>query len=385
MNASSVAKDAAPKSKPKFNPYPFWSPRFWHGMRFGDWMKLWAGHGFRAHPQRFGMAVILTAFTPTNTMLGWLQSLLYGRRVAETKVDHAPVFIIGHWRSGTTLLHELMFLDDRFGSPTTYQCFTPHHFLVSEWILPKLLSFTLPKQRPMDNMAAGWDRPQEDEFALLTMAAPTPYLRMAYPNDPPPHMDMLDMVDVPPDDLARFERIMTQFVKLITYRTGGKQVLLKSPPHTGRVEVLARLFPGAKFVHISRDPYALFSSTLRLWDALDDAQGFYFPKDTNGSREEYVFQCLERMYGGLERQREKLAPGQLHDIRYEDLVRDPQGELAKIYQQLDLGDFETVRGKVTEYLAGQKDYRTNVHQLDPDLKARIRERWSAYFERYGYE
>jgi hypothetical protein len=302
-------------------------------------------------------------------------------------IDPPPVFIIGHWRTGTTLLHELMFCDERFGSPTTYQCFTPHHFLVSERFLPPLTSWLMPKNRPMDNMATGWDRPQEDEFALLAMAAPTPYLRMAYPGDPPPHLEFLDMQNVDPADLARFERAMASFVKALSLRT-GKRVLLKSPPHTGRIEVLSRLFPGAKFVHVTRDPYSVFPSTLRLWYALDEAQGLTLVRDNDeeaARREEFVFAGLERMYRGFEAQRERLDATTICDVRYEDLVRDPVGEVRRIYEQFDLGDFTGVEPKIAAYALREKNYRTNTHTLDETLRSRIRQRWATYFERYGYE
>ena len=32
-------------------------------------------------------------------------------------------------------------------------------------------------------MPTGWDRPQEDEFALCSMGAPSPYFKMAFPNE----------------------------------------------------------------------------------------------------------------------------------------------------------------------------------------------------------
>jgi omega-hydroxy-beta-dihydromenaquinone-9 sulfotransferase len=233
----------------------------------------------------------------------------------------------------------------------------------------------------MDNMAAGWDRPQEDEFALLTLGAPTPYLRMAFPNDPPPHVEFLDMQGCKPDDLARFERAMVHFVKLLTYAT-KKRVLLKSPPHTGRVEVLARLFPGAKFIHIVRHPFALFPSTMRLWQSLDEVQGLQMPRGRG--LEDYVFDCLTRMYRGLEDQRERLDPAAIYDVRYEDLVADPVAEIGKMYKRLELGDYSVVRGRIVEMVEAQKDYKTNKHKMDDALKARIRERWEGYFERYGY-
>ncbi len=327
------------------------------------------------------MAFLIGLITPINTALWIVQRLWYGRLIDEAQLKEPPVFIIGHWRSGTTYLHELMYLDERFVSPTTYQCFAPHHFLVSEWLIARYLGWLLPKQRPMDNMAAGFDRPQEDEFALLTLGAPTPYVRMAFPNDPPPFTEFLDMRGCRPEDQTRFERAITHFVKLLTV-AADKRVLLKSPPHTGRIEVLSRLFPGAKFIHVLRNPYSLFPSTMRLWQSLDDVQGLQLPRGKG--LEEYVFDCLTRMYRGYEEQRQQLDPASVVDLRYEDLIADPVGEVERLYERLQLGDFSLVRDKVAEFVGGQKDYKPNKHEMDESLKARIRERWAEYFERYGY-
>lgn len=328
------------------------------------------------------MAFMIGLISPFNAMMGVAQRVRYGGLIEKTRIEEPPVFIIGHWRSGTTYLHELMHLDSRFVSPTTYQCFSPHHFLLTEWFMARYGSFLMPKQRPMDNMAAGWDRPQEDEFALLTLGAPTPYVRMAFPNDPPPYHEFLDMRGCSPADLHQFERAMTYFVRLLTF-TSGKRVLLKSPPHTGRVEVLSRLFPGAKFVHITRNPYSLFASTMRLWQSLDEVQGLQLP--SGRGREEYVFDCLSRMYAGFEEQRRRIDPSAVYDIRYEDLVADPVTQVGGIYQQLNLGDYGVIRDKIAAFATGQKDYQTNKHELDDALKSRIRQRWASYFERYGYE
>jgi hypothetical protein len=386
MTAAPAADTASsqPAKKPaklKANPYPWYSPRFWHGMRPGAWWGLCARHGFRIHPIRWPMAFLIGLITPINTALWIVQRLWYGRLIDEALLKEPPVFIIGHWRSGTTYLHELMYLDERFVSPTTYQCFAPHHFLVSEWLIARYMGWLLPKQRPMDNMAAGFDRPQEDEFALLTLGAPTPYVRMAFPNEEPPYTEFLDMRDCRPEDQAHFERAMTHFVKLLSV-AADKRVLLKSPPHTGRIEVLTRLFPGAKFIHVVRNPYSLFPSTMRLWQSLDEVQGLQMP--TGQGLEEYVFECLTRMYRGYEQQRQKLEASAVVDLRYEDLIADPVGEVARLYDRLQLGDFSLVRDKVAEFVGGQKDYQPNKHELDESLKARIRERWAEYFERYGY-
>jgi len=380
-----AAPATAPTKKPaklNVNPYPWYSPRFWHGMRPGTFWAMCARHRFRIHPIRWPMVFLIGLITPFNTVMGLLQGWIYGKRIAEAQLQEPPVFIIGHWRSGTTYLHELMYLDDRFVSPTTYQCFAPHHCLLTEWLIAWWLGWLLPKRRPMDNMAAGFDRPQEDEFALLTLGAPTPYVRMAFPNDPPPYMEFLDMQGCSAEDLARFETQMQYFVKLLTVR-GERRVLLKSPPHTGRVATLARLFPGAKFIHIVRNPYSLFPSTTRLWQSLDEVQGLQLPR--GAGLEEYVFECFTQMYRGYEEQRQQLDPAAVVDLRYEDLIADPVGEVEKLYERLQLGDFAAVRDKIAVFVGQQKDYKPNKHEMDEELKARIREQWAAYFERYGYE
>jgi hypothetical protein len=382
MTAAVAPPSTAKPAKTKANPYPWYSPRFWHGMRPGDWWTMCWRHRFRIHPLRWPMAVLIGLINPFNLLAGAAQRVRYGKQIDATQIDQPPVFIIGHWRSGTTYLHELMHLDERFVSPTTFQCFAPHHFLLTQWWMLKLGGWLMPKQRPMDNMAAGWDRPQEDEFALLTLGAPTPYFRMAFPNDPPPYSEFLDMQGCSAEDQSRFERAMTDFVKLLTFASPGKRLLLKSPPHTGRIEVLSRLFPGAKFIHITRNPYSLFPSTTRLWHSLDEVQGLQFPKDVG--LDEYVFDCLTRMYRGFEDQRQRLDPAAVYDLRYEDLVADPVGEVGRIYERLNLGEYSLVRDAIAAAVSEQKDYKTNKHELDEGLKARIRERWAGYFERYGY-
>lgn len=377
-SARSTSSPARESSKP--HPYPLWSPRFWHGMRFGDWLRLLWENGFRVHPIRWAMAVLISLTTLFISVMALMQRWRYGRQVAATPVA-PPIFIIGHWRSGTTYLHELMVLDDRLAFPTTYQCFAPEHFLISEWLFARWCGFLLPKQRPMDNVSAGWQRPQEDEFALLTMGVRTPYRRMAFPNNPPPDMAYLNMEGLTETELDTWSAAMKSFVQAISFRS-PRRVVLKSPTHTGRVAQLARIFPGAQFIHISRDPLALFPSTCRLWKSLDAVQGCQIPH--NRYLQEYVYDCLLRMYDGFEKQRAELEPGQIIDVRYEDLVADPVRVLQSIYERLQLGEFEPMRERLTQYVGEQRDYQTNRHNVSPEQQAEIQRRWSAYFTRYGY-
>lgn len=362
--------------------YPPWSPRFWHGMRTTDWLRLLARNRFRIHPIRLGLTFTVTSVTLINSTLSVFQKLLYNRKVAQTEITEAPIFIIGHWRSGTTYLHELLVRDERFAFPTTYECYAPHHFLISGGWMPKLIGFLLPRTRPMDNMLAGFDHPQEDEFALSNLGCPTPYWRMVFPNEPPCYMELLDMQGVAPELLVRWKRDMLWFVQALTFHK-RKRLILKSPPHTGRVQTLTELFPDARFIHITRHPETLFASTRRLWPLLDAAQALQLPR--NEHLDEYVFAAFERMYRGFESQRRALASNRICDVRYEDLVRDPVPEMRRIYDRLELGDFETMQPKLEAFVATQRDYQATRHEeLEPEIKAEIRRRWGAYASKYGY-
>ena len=81
------------------------------------------------------MVAINVALGFVNTFLWLLQTVLLGRKINRTKLADDPIFVIGHWRSGTTLLHELLVLDPRAHFPDTYACFAPNHFRVSGWMI----------------------------------------------------------------------------------------------------------------------------------------------------------------------------------------------------------------------------------------------------------
>jgi len=359
-----------------------WMPRFWSGMHFAPWVRLLARNRFRVSPSRWAMATIIASLGPMNALYHALQRGLYGRRIDAAELADDPVFVIGHWRSGTTMLHELLVRDPRHTYPNTFDVFAPTHFLASGWILRPTLAVLMPKKRPMDNVPTGWDRPQEDEFALCNLGLRSPYLTIAFPNNPPIDLEMLDPQSMPPDDRARWQERFLGFLKAITVRD-PKRIVLKSPPHTGRIALLTEMFPRARFIHITRDPYTLFPSTVNMWSALMLDHGVQIPRFEG--MEQFVFEMFERIYQPFERDRPALPSGSLVDVRYEDLVADPMGQMERIYGELDLGDFEPVRPGVQQYIDSQRGYKTNRYEIDDALKREIERRWGFYFDRYGYE
>jgi hypothetical protein len=63
-----------------------------------------------------------------------------------------PLFVLGHWRSGTTHLHNLLCLDERAGYTTTFQTVFPNHLFGFHKPLIWLMRLLMPKTRPVDNV-----------------------------------------------------------------------------------------------------------------------------------------------------------------------------------------------------------------------------------------
>ena len=368
-------------SSPTLHRYPLWAPRFWHGMRTRDWLRLLAENRFRIHPFRWPMATSISLVSPVNSVLARIQRLTHGKRIREATIHESPLFILGHWRSGTTYLHELLSRDDQFISPSTYQCFAPHHFLLTQSVIPRLLWFIIPSQRPMDNVKVGWSQPQEDEFGVCIMGVPSPYLRLAFPNRADARLDYLNMRGLSKVEIEQWLEGFRTFLRLLS--TGREQpLLLKSPTHTGRIGLLAKEFPKAKFVHIVRHPFDLVSSSIRLWHALDTTQGLQIPNFN--SLEDYIMQAYHSMYEGFESGRREVSPDRLITVRYDDVVRDPVSEVARIYEQLGLTGYESLEPTLANIAEQSKSYQAGKHRLDDRLKGRVVEEWAAYFENYGY-
>ena len=364
-----------------FHAYPWWSPRFWHGMPAGVWFGLVREHGGRIGLTKLGLAATVSAMSGFNSLLGALSDARFRRQLRDRPSTPAPLFIVGHWRSGTTLLHELAMLDERFCCPNTYECFAPGHFLLTEDTLTRALSWMIPSKRPMDDVAAGWDRPQEDEFALMNMGAPSCYRRIAFPATSPDRPEALDLTRLTPEEIDRWKRALRRFLGMLAVRDPRRPVL-KSPPHTARVGVLAEMFPESRFLHVVRDPFVVIPSTLRLWRSLHDVQSLQV--DRGEALERYVFAAFEEMHQAFERDRAALGPDRLFEVRYERLVADPVATMEEVYERLGLGGFDRVRPALVRQAESMRRYRTNTYRHDPRLVAEISARCRGFLDRHGY-
>ena len=355
----------------------------WFGMRFMTLMRLfWRGR-FSFTLNCIPDSLALFIWVPWNTPLTWISEALFKKKAESLPLDQPPIFVVGHWRSGTTFLHDLFSEDPNLAFPTTYECFFPHHFLLTEGTLDHAFKVLLPKHRPQDDVPVGFDRPQEEEFAMLMLGEGSPLITMAWPRLGPADTEYLDFDGVPDKKVKSWADKYMWFYRRLMLKH-GKTLVMKTPPNATRIKVLTKLFPDARWVFIARNPLKVFPSSVKLWRALYSTQGLHNPPYVEPWLDDYVLDILERFSKVYERDRHLIPKENLVEIRYEDLVKDPIASMRGIYETLRIDKFEEAEGPMWATLSDRSDHKVSTYQMPKALTKRIAERLKPFIDRHGY-
>jgi len=292
-----------------------------------------------------------------------------------------PIFLLGFWRSGTTLLHELFCCDRKFGYPSTYACLNSAHFLLTERSLRHHV-LGQSSRRPMDNVQYSWASPQEDEFALLSAGAPSPYEALLLPSLLAQPRSLLDLNARPAPEQELWKECFLNFLRMLTLQQ-GKPMVLKSPSHGFKLSRLAVMFPESRFVIIERNPFEVFASNVKLWQTLLDL--YSLESYSSDDVEEFVLAAYVIHEEAIADGCRTISHNRLARVRYEDLVTDSIAEMRRLYSELQLEDFEAVRPAIEEYLRGVSGYKRNRYHLSDAQKERIEQRWSFLIRHKGYD
>jgi hypothetical protein len=352
------------------------------GMTANDWLRLLYQNRFAIDVPFWPRAAFLSAGSLVNSLGSWWENQRFAGTVAKVEIK-PPLFVLGHWRQGTTHLHNLLGLDPQFCYPNFYQVLCPHTFLSTEKFVSGLLPLLLPEHRLMDNVREGHDLPHEDEFALSVLTLHSQYLGMVFPRREEYYDRYLTFRGVAADEIAHWKRAFVFYLRKLTWKY-NRPVLLKSPPHTARIKLLLELFPEARFVHIYRNPYTVFQSTRRLHEK--GIESYSLQRPNRNGLDERILRRYQVMYDTFFEERPLIPEGRLCEVRFEDLERDPVGEVKKVYEHLQLPGFDSAEDRLMGYVRSTAGYKKNDYApLDPELRSRIATAWERNFRVWGYE
>jgi len=299
------------------------------------------------------------------------EEVVHGARLRAAPPARDPIIIVGHWRTGSTFLHQLLTLDPRLTAPTMLQCVLPSGFLVAGRYIEPVLRRTLPPIRPMDQVRLAPDEPHEDEFALLRLIEHSPLERLIFPRSARYFLLDEEPRFVREAEIADWGAALAGFVKKVGF-AAGKRVVLKNPFHSVRISLLETLFPEARYIHIRRDPFAVIPSTQRMWALL--GRSLTLGSWWGPPRLEEIVEVYQRMLARLEPELAALPAGRRSEVRFEDLEANPVQTLRTLYASLDLVFDQEHELRVRVFLDKLRGYRKNSYALNPAVKSLIRER-----------
>ena len=348
----------------------------------GVWLRmLWLGG---CPPVRYWVRVASNLlFSTISTVVTLPERVLLWplvKAATRGRFDREParvVVVLGYFRSGTTHLHYLLSCDRRVVTPPWVQCVLPHGFWASWFVMRWVMVPFFGNTRPQDAVGFGPEWPAEDEFALcnrhLMSSMPGRFL---YPTRSKA-FDRWHALEVSDTERARWRDAIREVVHKLCVVRGSRTrrpvVVMKSPAHTARVAELVRTFgaENVRFVHLSREPQTVVRSNLSMQDRLRVYE--VEPPPAREVLREKIIAEYAATEAAFERDEAALPPGMLSRMRYQDLVADPGGELARVYDELGLSAWdmawdERAQQDVARYLGGLDDYTPRAHRDDPELR-----------------
>ncbi len=345
------------------------------------WIRLLRSNR-RLDIKQFPQFGIITCAALLLTPVRWIEWILFHQKIKRSKVHPSPIFILGHWRSGTTFLQTLFSQDSQLGYLCGYQAFMPGLELLNLSMVTKFLNLVVPRKRDMDNMPRGLTIPEEEEFALTATSLMGSYHSLWFPKNESYFEKFNLFKDVSGEEMEEWKRRYTHLLKKIVLFTGKERLVLKNPPNTARIKVLLELFPLAKFVNIYRNPYDIYLSMRNMYEK--SITPLFLQEMSDTEIDEKILNWYEQVMTKFIDEVKLIPQTNFINIRYEDLEKDPINHMKVIYETFGL-DFGPVQGPLITYLESVKSYEKNQFSIDPVVIKKINERWGFAFEYFDYD
>lgn len=304
--------------------------------------------------------------------------------VAEEKIE-APLIVIGMFRAGTTLLLDLLDRDPsnrcllRWESadstpPPTAETFRSGPRVDAARAGVEMLETLNPKMKAVHHEDA--DGPTE---CIAVMSQDFKSLSWEAISNVPSYGSWLRYTDQ--RSAYEYHRLVLQVLQSGGVRGRWK---LKSPHHAIALDALTKVYPDARLVVVHRDPATLCASVCSLITTLSST---FTDHDHTAYIARHWTDLLELSISRIDEFRSSDPDQCIIDVRYDDLVKDPVGTVASIYESTGSELDPRARTAMNDYIAAHPKGALGEHRYDLGEfgldRGSLRERFAAYAERYG--
>jgi omega-hydroxy-beta-dihydromenaquinone-9 sulfotransferase len=308
----------------------------------------------------------------------------FDQKIKQTEIKHPPLFLIGHWRSGTTYLHNVLSYDQIFSFFTTFQAYLPSVFLSSEKLFKPIVVSSLPKKRPMDDVPMDADYPQEDQYAIGAMSPYSYYHGWVFPKNMEFYNRYVLMEDVPQKTIDAWKDIYLYLLKKATLASNGRRLLLKNQDNTAKIRHILDMFPEAQFVLIQRNPYQLYYSMIKFMRIVIPLYCLQTPPKLE-TVERSMMQLYAAMFKKYLKERDMIPEKNLVEITYEDYIQNPLKELKHIYDHLHLPSYTQAQPAFQTSLESQKNLIHQNYEVSEEVRKKVDTYWGFAVKAFGYD
>ncbi len=340
---------------------------------------------YHISPRYYFRLLVLGLINLINWPFRTYERLIINPRIQNKRIENDPVFILGHWRSGTTHLHNLLSLDPQMGYITTYQGVFPDTLFnrAGRFLFKNFTRVLIPGTRKGDNVTLHPDFPQEEEFALGDKTQACYYYFWMFPRHIPEFYDRYIRFNQMDEKSRReWRNDYRLLIRKGLKNTGGQRFLSKNPPNTGRLNQLLEIFPNARFIFIHRNPVEVFLSTRHFYATM--MPHLQMQSIDEGTLNRHIIHIYKNLMNDYLEQKKLVPPGNLFEVRFEDLENQPLEVLEALYGKLRIPGFDKAKTQFEQYLEKMQGYRKNIHSIHRDELDVILREWSFAMEKYEY-
>ncbi len=331
-------------------------------------------------------ATVITLINLINSPFRLNERIITNKKIKSLDIKQDPVFIIGHWRSGTTLLHTLLTQDKQMAYVSTYQSVFPESIFVQpgKFIFKNFTDLLIPATREGDNVRLNPDFPQEEEFTLGSKHPSSFYYFWFFPKKTLEFYDkFISLKNINSGQLENWKRDYKTLIKKACLNTGKPVFLSKNPPNTARIKLLLEMFPNAKFIHIYRNPVLVFLSTMKFYTTMMPHLQFHSISEER--LQEYIIEVYKNLMHQFLYDKKLIPEKNFIELRFEDLESKPLAKIEKIYNKLDLPGFNSAKLAFERYIEATSGYKKNKHKIKKDTLEKVKDEWSFTMKKWNYD